>query len=54
MYSVSYEEFLFAVRGQVNERRAQLILEAFDVLDKDKSGIINSADLQVCCSDFEL
>ena len=43
----SYEEFLFAVQGEVNERRAQLILEAFEVMDKDKSGIVNRADLVV-------
>lgn len=43
----SYDEFLFAVRGEVNERRGQVILEAFEAMDKDKSGAINAADLKV-------
>lgn len=43
----SYDEFLFAVSGDVNERRSQVILEAFEVMDKDKSGAVNAADLKV-------
>lgn len=45
---VSYDEFLFAVRGKLNERRAQVILEAFEVMDKDKNGALNASDLKVC------
>ena len=43
----SYDEFLFGVRGEVNERRSQVILQAFEAMDKDKSGAINSDDLKV-------
>ena len=43
----SYDEFLFAVSGELNERRSQVILEAFEVMDKDKSGAVNAADLKV-------
>lgn len=33
--------------GELNERRSQVILEAFEVMDKDKSGAVNAADLKV-------
>lgn len=33
--------------GELNERRSQVILEAFEVMDKDKSGAVNTADLKV-------
>lgn len=36
------------MRGELNERRAQVILEAFEVMDKDKSGAIIASDLKVC------
>lgn len=42
----SYDEFLCAVRGKVSGRRAQLILQAFGIMDKDKSGAVNSQDLK--------
>lgn len=47
MGDVSYDEFLFAVRGEVNERRSQVILQAFEAMDKDNSGAINSQDMKV-------
>lgn len=43
----SYDEFIFAVRGEMNERRAQVVLEAFECMDKDKSGAIDSHDVKV-------
>lgn len=43
----SYDEFIFAVRGEMNERRAQVVLEAFECMDKDKSGAIDSRDVKV-------
>lgn len=44
---LSYDEFLFAVRGELNERRSQVVLEAFEAMDKDKSGAVNASDLKV-------
>ncbi|CAN0165406.1 unnamed protein product, partial [Ectocarpus sp. 13 AM-2016] len=44
--TIDYDEFLFAVRGELNERRAQVILEAFEVMDKDKNGALNASDLK--------
>ena len=43
--SIGYEEFLEGVRGEPNERRVDLIMLAFGVLDKDGSGIIEPSDL---------
>ena len=43
--SINYEEFLSGIRGKLNERRLQMVLLAFDVLDKDKSGVIDLDDL---------
>lgn len=47
MAYVSYDEFLFAVRGEVNERRSQVILQAFEAMDKNNSGAVDSQDLKV-------
>ena len=43
--SISYDEFLVAIRGKLNERRKALVGLAFNVLDKDGSGIIDPSDL---------
>mmetsp|Transcript_11284 Transcript_11284/g.14683 ORF Transcript_11284/g.14683 Transcript_11284/m.14683 type:complete len:536 (+) Transcript_11284:329-1936(+) len=42
---ISYDEFLFGLRGELNERRSQLVLQAFQILDTDKSGTIEVSDL---------
>jgi Ca2+-binding EF-hand superfamily protein len=42
---LDYDEFLVGIRGKLNERRTQLVLLAFDVLDRDKSGIIEINDI---------
>ena len=42
---VSYDEFLVAVRGPLNERRKQFVYMAFEILDKNKSGVIEVSDL---------
>lgn len=43
---ISYEEFLLGVREPMNDRRIQLVMMAFEVLDTDKSGVIEVSDLQ--------
>ena len=43
--TISYEEFLTAVRGVLNPRRKALVGLAFAVLDKDESGIVEPSDL---------
>lgn len=42
---ISYDEFLVALRGPLNDRRKQFVYLAFEILDKDKSGIIETKDL---------
>jgi Ca2+-binding EF-hand superfamily protein len=42
---ISFEEFLGAVRGGLSARRKQLVLMAFEVLDADKNGTIEAADI---------
>jgi len=43
--SIDYDEFLVGIRGQLNQRREQLVLLAFDVLDRDKNGFIELDDI---------
>jgi len=43
---ISYEEFLVEVRGPMNERRKNIVLQAFQILDTDKSGNVELNDLQ--------
>jgi len=43
--TITYDEFLIGVRGELNERREQMVLLAFDVLDKDGSGVVDLDDI---------
>mmetsp|Transcript_91949 Transcript_91949/g.239694 ORF Transcript_91949/g.239694 Transcript_91949/m.239694 type:complete len:462 (-) Transcript_91949:93-1478(-) len=43
--TLSFDEFMNAVRGGINKRRKNLILMAFDVLDKTKNGVIEMDDV---------
>lgn len=43
--SIDYEEFLKAVRGDMNERRKLLVRRAFDLLDTDGSGVVEPAEV---------
>jgi Ca2+-binding EF-hand superfamily protein len=43
---ISFDEFIFAIRGELNERRKNLVLLAFDVLDADHSGVVEINDLR--------
>jgi Ca2+-binding EF-hand superfamily protein len=42
---ISFNEFLIAFRGEINDRRKQIILLAFAVLDSDKSGLVQLNDI---------
>ena len=43
--TITYDEFLGGLRGELNLRRAQLVLLAFDILDKDKGGFVDIDDI---------
>ena len=43
--SISYDEFLVGVRGELNERRQQLVLLAFKCLDKTGNNLIELDDI---------
>ena len=43
--SISYDEFLVGVRGELNERRKQLVLLAFKCLDKTGNNLIELDDI---------
>jgi Ca2+-binding EF-hand superfamily protein len=43
---VDYEEFLRAVRGEMNNYRVALVKKAFNILDKDKSGVLDLSDIR--------
>jgi len=43
---VNYEEFLRLVRGDMNDFRKRLAMRAFDIMDKDRSGVIDILDIK--------
>ena len=45
--SISLEEFLVGVRGQLNTRRRALVHMAYDVLDADGSGVVDIEDFRL-------
>jgi Ca2+-binding EF-hand superfamily protein len=42
--TISYDEFMVAIRGQINKRREKLIMMAFDTLDRTRDGRITADD----------
>jgi len=42
---VNYDEYIRSVRGDMNDFRTGWVLKAFDIMDKDGSGIIDLQDL---------
>jgi Ca2+-binding EF-hand superfamily protein len=42
---VSFDEFLAGVRGKLNARREQLVLQAFAVVDADGNGVLELSDI---------
>ena len=48
--SVNFDEFLVAIRGQLNATRQAVVNAAFAKFDADGSGVVTAADLRVCYS----
>ncbi len=44
---LSFDEFLRAIRGELNERRRSMVHMAYDVLDKDGSGQVTIKDIEI-------
>ena len=44
---LSFDEFLRAIRGSLNERRRDLVHQAYKVLDKDGSGQVTIKDIEM-------
>jgi Ca2+-binding EF-hand superfamily protein len=45
---VSFNDFLLAMRGKMNDRRVALVKRAFDSLDKNQNGLVELTDIQSC------
>lgn len=43
---IDYEEFLFGVRGEMNDFRRAIAMKAFKVMDKDGSGVLDISDIR--------
>lgn len=43
--SVSYDEFIRGVRGEMNDFRLEWVNKAFSILDKDGSGVVTTAEM---------
>lgn len=48
--SISFDEFIVGVRGVLNDRRRQLVLQAFEILDKDHTGEVELNDISAVYS----
>ena len=44
---LSFDEFLRAIRGPMNQRRKDMVHQAYNVLDKDKSGEVTIKDIEL-------
>lgn len=44
---LSFDEFLRAIRGELNERRAALVDQAYSVLDKNGDYLVTIADIEM-------
>lgn len=44
---LSFDEFLRAIRGELNERRAGLVDQAYSVLDKNGDYLVTIADIEM-------
>jgi Ca2+-binding EF-hand superfamily protein len=45
--TITYDEFVVGIRGVMNDRRRNLVALAFHVLDSDRSGVIDLADMRL-------
>lgn len=43
---LSFDEFLCAIRGELNDRRRKMVHAAYNILDKDGSGQVTIADIE--------
>lgn len=44
---LSFDEFLRAIRGELNDRRTKMVHMAYHVLDKDGSGQVTIKDIEI-------
>lgn len=44
---ISFDEFLRAIRGDLNDRRRDMVHQAYRVLDKDGSGQVTIDDIRI-------
>ena len=44
---LSFDEFLRAIRGELNDRRRALVHQAYKILDKDGSGQVTIKDIEI-------
>ena len=44
--SLNYDEFLYAIKGPMNQRRKEIVLKAFKKLDRDGSGVVDIDDIK--------
>lgn len=44
--TLNIDEFLMAIRGELNDFRAALVEKAFRKIDKDSSGVIDIDDIK--------
>lgn len=44
--TIDYEEFLRTIRGEMNLFRKGIAMKAFNIMDKDRSGIIDIRDIK--------
>jgi len=44
---LSFDEFLRAISGDLNQRRLDMVHQAYAVLDKDGSGLVTIADIEI-------
>jgi Ca2+-binding EF-hand superfamily protein len=43
---IDYDEFLYGIRGEMNQFRKDICMKAFKVMDKDRSGVIDISDIK--------
>jgi len=44
---LSFDEFMRAIRGDMNARRTDMVHKAYNVLDKDGSGQVTIRDIEI-------
>jgi Ca2+-binding EF-hand superfamily protein len=44
--TIDYEEYLYAIVGEMNKYRQDLAMRAFSIMDKDGNGVIDINDIR--------